>query len=193
MKVLNAKNPIWGDAEHTYITLEVQFEELADLGFIPFGANPIDVESHGVEIFNDAVAGKYGTVVEFTLPVMHVENIIANIVSKINNKRDELESSGFVYNGKIFQSNQLSVIRINNTALVAITAGSNFTIKWTAADNSEMEMNAQQILEFQKALVVHADQLHEYAKSLKTLVSAAATVDEVNSVDIETGWPALTV
>lgn len=63
----NARNPQWGNAAQTYIDLEINFDHLDD-EYVPFTANPLDNEAHGVEIYNRAVAGDFGTVADYTPP-----------------------------------------------------------------------------------------------------------------------------
>ena len=72
--LLDAKNPRCADEEKTCIVLECKFSHYADMGmtendgYYEFGADPNDVEPHGVEIFNKAKAGDYGTVADYVAP-----------------------------------------------------------------------------------------------------------------------------
>ena len=69
--LLGAKNPRWGDKDKTIIVLECKFSHYESLGltendgYYDFTANPLDTEPHGVEIFNKAKAGDYGTVADY--------------------------------------------------------------------------------------------------------------------------------
>jgi len=62
-----ATNPIWFNAEQTAINLEVQFEEFPN-EIMPFLATSYDCEPHGVDIFNRAKAGEFGTVAPYVAP-----------------------------------------------------------------------------------------------------------------------------
>lgn len=62
MKILQARNPVL--TEDGSIDIEVLFEELAP-EWIPFTASQNDVEPHGVELYNNALSGMYGTVAPF--------------------------------------------------------------------------------------------------------------------------------
>lgn len=65
--VLSARNPRWSDLAHTSIVLSVIFEETKDIyGEVPFAASAQDTEPHGVDLFNRAVAGEFGEVLEPT-------------------------------------------------------------------------------------------------------------------------------
>lgn len=61
----NVSNPVWFDAAHTMVTVDVVFETLgADP--VKFNASPEDVMDYGREIYADIVAGKYGPISEHT-------------------------------------------------------------------------------------------------------------------------------
>tara|TARA_R100001086_G_C11699951_1_gene221068 strand:- start:49 stop:306 length:258 start_codon:yes stop_codon:yes gene_type:complete len=72
--LVDAKNPRWGDEDKTFIILECKFSHYAEIGmtenngYYEFGADPDDIEAHGVEIFNKAKAGEYGTVADYVAP-----------------------------------------------------------------------------------------------------------------------------
>lgn len=61
-----AKNCVWDNAEHTAINMIVKFEEIAEE--LPFLATPYDPMPYGVELFNNAVNGDYGTIDPYVPP-----------------------------------------------------------------------------------------------------------------------------
>jgi len=63
----NARNPKWGDIEQTVIEIEVNFDHLNE-EYVLFSANPMDTATHGVEIYNRAVAGDFGAIADYTPP-----------------------------------------------------------------------------------------------------------------------------
>jgi hypothetical protein len=62
------KNPVWADAEHTRIDCEVDFGHLDD-EFVPFTADPSDKMEYSKTIFDECVAGQYGTIGEYVAPL----------------------------------------------------------------------------------------------------------------------------
>ena len=72
--LVGAKNPRWGNEDKTQILLDCKFSHYENLGmtendgYYEFGASPNDTEPHGVEIFNKAKAGDYGTVADYVAP-----------------------------------------------------------------------------------------------------------------------------
>lgn len=78
--ITSAKNPKWANSEHTLIDLIVSHELYGD---IPFSASPNDAELHGVDLFNAAMAGDFGTISPFVEPDKTPEQIIADLESAV--------------------------------------------------------------------------------------------------------------
>ena len=82
----NARNPEWGNAAKNIINIEVNFSHLAE-EYVPFSANPLDSMSYGVEIYNKAVAGDFGTIGDYTPPA----NITgSDAMAQLRKERDAL-------------------------------------------------------------------------------------------------------
>lgn len=62
---MQVRNPKWANAEHTLIDLEIDHPEY---GWIPFTADPNDVEEYGRQLYAEAVAGQFGPVAEYVPP-----------------------------------------------------------------------------------------------------------------------------
>lgn len=63
---MQVKNPQWANTQHTLINLEIEHPEY---GWIPFTANPNDVEEHGRQLYAEAAAGQFGPIAEYVAPV----------------------------------------------------------------------------------------------------------------------------
>ncbi len=111
----------------------------------------------------------------------------ATLRSAINAERDRREQGGFEHAGKRFDSDATSVIRINaavNTAVAAVLAESEFSVGWTAADNTTVTLTAQEFLEFSAALAQHSNTQHVRARSLKEQLDRAEDEAAVSEVKI---------
>lgn len=65
MNYTSVTNPIWVNAEHTMINCIVDFTT-DGVGTVPFTANPLDTSNpSSKQIFDECVAGDYGTVAEY--------------------------------------------------------------------------------------------------------------------------------
>lgn len=106
----------------------------------------------------------------------------AEKVEQINAARDAEEAAGFSYLNKVFDSDPLSVQRISVAAQTA-QLDSNFSIGWTAQDNTVVSLNQSQMLGMPAALAVHAYTLHEKARQLKAQVAAATDAAELSLIN----------
>ena len=115
---------------------------------------------------------------------------IERLNTYVNTVRDRCEQGGFTYNGWRFDSDAVSVARINGAALAAqaaLAAGEPFSIDWTDADNVSRTLDAEQMLALQRALVAHADACHQLARQLKAQVEAGTITTEAE-IDAA-AWP----
>lgn len=82
MKILYAK-----EAKHTECGIEliVCFEEI---GEVPFHATPDDVEEHGRELYARALAGEFGPVAPYVLPVPTPDEIQKSLTDAIQRHMD---------------------------------------------------------------------------------------------------------
>ena len=102
--------------------------------------------------------------------------------------RDGLESKGFNYLGKTFDSNQRSILRILGTAQAATAAalaGQDFEVDWTTADNSIVTMTRDQVLGLPAALATKANEIHMQARELRLALDNAGSIEQVQEVK----WP----
>jgi len=72
-----AKDPVWANEQHNAINLIVKFVEIPEE--LPFTATPYDPEPWGVELFNNAVNGDYGTIAPYVprIPPVITEGTIS--------------------------------------------------------------------------------------------------------------------
>lgn len=65
MKIENAQNPQWANADHTLIDCKIEHPVY---GVIPFTASHDDVEDNGRDLFARAAAGEFGPVADYVPP-----------------------------------------------------------------------------------------------------------------------------
>lgn len=117
-----------------------------------------------------------------------IESVREMMKSRVNALRDQKETEGFAYMGKMFDSDERSVLRITQAALTAMAMGPTFTIDWTAMDNSIVTMDQAAMIGMPAALAVYANTLHTVAKTKKAEIDAA-DFDTLRTYDVTTGWP----
>ena len=75
-KYNDVKNCKWGNAEHTIILCEVDFDHLDEI-YVPFSATANDKYQHTKEIFAKAIAGDFGIVAEYEPPAPPTTELLA--------------------------------------------------------------------------------------------------------------------
>tara|TARA_B110001454_G_C12522283_1_gene351594 strand:+ start:253 stop:690 length:438 start_codon:yes stop_codon:yes gene_type:complete len=92
IKIEAVRNCIWWNEEKTLINCEAQFSHIftedgdgvKTYEWMPFLANPNDVEDHGRLLYANAVKGDYGEVADFAHPSLEKE------LSRIRERRNYL-------------------------------------------------------------------------------------------------------
>lgn len=87
--------------------------------------------------------GQY-SIVEIPQPTL--DELKALKRAEINQARDKAEQGGFEYMGKIFDSDQVSCIRMSSAAQAMQYADDTATITWTTQDNSTIDLNKSQLM-----------------------------------------------
>lgn len=108
----------------------------------------------------------------------------------IKSMRDFYESSPFIYQGRSFNANAVSVQRIllaAQSASAKLAAGEPGVVDWTTADNEVVTLSSQEIVELAQALNSHIESVHETAKTLRIQLYAASTdtVEKIQAIQ----WP----
>ena len=62
---MQVRNPQYAVADNSLVDMEIEHPEY---GWIPFSANPNDVEQHGRELFAQAIAGQFGEIAPYVPP-----------------------------------------------------------------------------------------------------------------------------
>lgn len=104
---------------------------------------------------------------------------------EINKARDEAEQGGFLYLGKMFDSDPISCQRIalaSQTALISMQSQTEFSVEWTCQDNSKITLSAEQTVGMSVALTQWSNSCHIKATELKNLVKNATTAEELEEI-----------
>jgi hypothetical protein len=65
MEYNSIANPVWANAEHTLISINIVFPAIGEAA-VKFNASASDVMPYGREIYNALVSGQYGVIAEYT-------------------------------------------------------------------------------------------------------------------------------
>ena len=101
---------------------------------------------------------------------------------EINRARNATEQGGFEYMGKVFDSDQVSCIRISSAAQAMQYAQDDATITWTTQDNSTIDLNKAQLMGLVVALAQHSNECHQKATVLKAQIEACESQEELDKI-----------
>lgn len=94
----------------------------------------------------------------------------------IKTQRTSLEYSGFIFEGDLYDSDNISQGRIMGAALAGIDQ------VWTLADNTPRKLSATQIQQLYVAMSQHIAAIHERGCIARAAIEAAQTKEEVEAV-----------
>lgn len=67
--IISVSNPVYSNKDNTTVELQVVFNGLPN-DLLPFTASPNDSEEHGRELYARAVAGEFGPIGAYVVPVI---------------------------------------------------------------------------------------------------------------------------
>ena len=119
---------------------------------------------------------------ESTCPTQPLEELKLAKRAEINKARDNAEQGGFTYLDKVFDSDQVSCIRISSAAQAMSLADDTATITWTTQDNSTIDLNKVQLMGLVVALAQWSNTCHQKATALKGQIDACQTKEELELI-----------
>lgn len=97
---------------------------------------------------------------------------------EIKSLRDQLEFGGFEFEGNVYDSDQVSQGRIMGAASAGVDQ------VWTLADNTTVELTAQQLKELYIALQSHIANAHERGRVARQAIYEATTAEQVEAIEL---------
>jgi len=107
-----------------------------------------------------------------------LDEIKAQKWAEIKSGRDSLEFGGFVFEGDVYDSDQVSQGRIMGAAVAGVDQ------VWTLADNTTVELSASQLQQLYAALQAHIASVHERGRIARQLIFDAETIEQVEAVQL---------
>lgn len=118
-------------------------------------------------------------------PPKPLPDVQAAARAKLIAARNAEITGGFLYLGKIIDSDRDSVMSITGSGVAALSAksaGLPYNVTWTCADDSTLVLDADGVLGMVVALAMFADAQHAKARPLKDAIKNAKTPDDVGKV-----------
>jgi|SRR6478735_8318327 len=79
-------------------------------------------------------------------------------------------------------------LNISGAVQMAGLLGADFDVDWTMADNTEVTLNATEMITMGVAVGQYINFLQAHKRTLSASVNAATTTEELDAIDITAGW-----
>lgn len=112
--------------------------------------------------------------------------------AQVKTRREQAETGGCSTAFGRIDTDEMSILRINSGVLAAklsLDQQVPFTIDWTMADNSVVTLDAPQMISLGLAAMLHVVACHERGRHLRQAIYDSSSLEELESVYIESGWP----
>ena len=107
-----------------------------------------------------------------------LDEIKAQKWDEIKSQRDQLEFSGFEFEGNTYDSDQVSQGRIMGAMIAGVDQ------VWTLADNTTVSLTASQLQQLYATLQAHIASVHERGRIARLLIFEAETKEEVEDIQL---------
>lgn len=183
--------------ENGTITADVRFDnEIAPDGtplYLPYTAAAHDPAPYGVQLYNDLVSGKYGSITSFTVTPEMIQAAREAKHAEINGWRDVQENGNypFTLNGHRWDCGKASQARLAPVVAVAKSGTLPPGFFWTDADNIDVLVTADEltVLEatMQQNMVAAGFKIHERQRRMKEEVGKLTDYRTIQNYVV--GWP----
>lgn len=115
----------------------------------------------------------------------NLEDAKAETWTQIKADRDAEIYGGFVWDGSKFDTDPISISRVQGAvqlATIAMSQGQPFSIDWTLFDNSTRTLSATEMVQVGVALGVFVTTIFAAGVTLRDQINAATTLDQVDAI-----------
>lgn len=180
MNIIEAKNPKYIAADKKIIQLEAKFEEIQDMGFLPFGASENDVEAHGRELYRQALSGEFGEIEEF---VRDLETERANKLSELSTAFEDASEMAHLTSSLGFEIDANETANRDIEGLILVMSDTDTTL-FCDYNNQFYEVTRAQLETMRREIVANSQRLYQIKWQYRSLIEAATTVDELDAITI---------
>lgn len=119
---------------------------------------------------------------KWTLDLIGSKN---NLLKQIMAERDAIEFGPFTYNGMVFDGDLHAQRRLSilvSAAKSSVAAGFSFTKDFTLADNSVVQLTAEDFIGIEMAKLLQVDAAFQEHRQKKAAIEAATTLEELEAI-----------
>lgn len=117
-----------------------------------------------------------------------VEPVRRDKLAALAHKRWQVETGGITANGMSIHTDRESQSMVTSAALAA-QLDPEMTIRWKTAGGNFVTLDAAQIVGIATLVRLHVQGCFDHEADLAALIAAAETVEQLDAIDINAGWP----
>lgn len=121
-------------------------------------------------------------------PTLTLEESREEKFEELASTLEQHEYGGVTYNGNRFATDKDSQIKYLGILVSAIT-DPNYTVQFKTLDKSYVELNALEVNQLCMTVKNHIQNCFNNDARLTELIKSATTVEELNNIDLDSGWP----
>ena len=190
LTIVNATNPEYANAANTAVKLQVQFKEITSI--VPFVATNDDIEPHGLDLFRNAVAGKYGPVAPYPVSsAQQLAGLKANLCAAIDQHAETIRQTyitsgsgqSLVYQEKAAEAEAIQNDSSPNPANYPMLSAS------VGIEGSTLQAVAAMVLSVRAQWTAIAAAIETSRLGGKYAVNAATAINDANAAYNSITWP----
>lgn len=127
-------------------------------------------------------------ILKYSILSTDINTIKTRKIASLKQLRDEYLYGGISYANTVFQTDDLTQQRMTGAAL-AVTVDPTIVINWKTNDGSFLEMSSSDIISVATLIRLHIQACFNNEMTLKEQIENANTTNDIQSIDIQSGWP----
>lgn len=124
-------------------------------------------------------------VFHYTFKLRPIEHRRQYYIDRVNDIRASVLATPIVFDGRPFDRDQHSMVRITGATIMAIT-DPEYTVEWITADNTSVIMSAEDVVKMGKSQAIFESNVINFARVLKDRIKES---NNPESIDIQADWP----
>lgn len=149
------------------------------------------VESEGLKGY-EIIIGEDGNLISREKEKTNQEKVKIKktlMQNQVKMNRDEVETKTCPTPFGVFDTNIDSQRKINGACTAAMALGTSYSVNWRLSNNSFITLNNEDMITVGLLVAAHVDACQQRKNALDSLIDAATTLEDLEAIDVNIGWP----
>lgn len=193
IEIVDGRNPVWADAGHTIINVEVKFSDengnpMFNGEFLPFTATSDDVEKHCRDVFAYCVQGAFGQVSEYVAPVIPLEELKEQKLYELSQWFKDASDSAHVTSSLGFEIDADATAKRDIDGLITVVeeGAVQAPVGFMDYNNQVHPVTLANLKTMRLEVIANGQALYQQKWALRSAIESAETQEELDLVVIPT-------